>query len=311
MREFIYKYFPCDALELVFAREGFCGVKCSFPQNYNDPFELFLGVDLKIGSELLAFYRDVIQEIPQWPTTCFSRFPTITPMWAHYAQNHSGFVLEFDVDALNEAFPRVGLKRVAYKDAPEPSIEGMIQRAAVTKKPRHSIWLQDAVFFHSYFSKHTAWSYEAEVRLVASEDDIEDVGGNLILFIPLNCVTSIVVGKNFPVEKMENSKNIANSYGLDWFREVIGKSHPEPFFINYDGVVNIYNDGGICPADFKCSGCNEPVAETAEMCPWCGITDEEQYLAANSNPLRLLDMIGRLGDYRKEIAEIKKSEKSK
>lgn len=44
----IYKYFSYDVLDLVFAREGFCGVKCSLPKDYNDPYELFLGMDLSI-----------------------------------------------------------------------------------------------------------------------------------------------------------------------------------------------------------------------------------------------------------------------
>ncbi len=56
----IYKYFSYDVLDLVFAREGFCGVKCSLPKDYNDPYELFLGMDLSIPPEHLAFCHDVI-----------------------------------------------------------------------------------------------------------------------------------------------------------------------------------------------------------------------------------------------------------
>jgi hypothetical protein len=41
----LYKYFSSEVLELVFDRDGFCGVKCSYPQDYNDPYELFLEPD--------------------------------------------------------------------------------------------------------------------------------------------------------------------------------------------------------------------------------------------------------------------------
>ena len=41
----IYKYFSAEVLELIFKREGFVGIKCSLPNQYNDPYELFLGVD--------------------------------------------------------------------------------------------------------------------------------------------------------------------------------------------------------------------------------------------------------------------------
>ncbi|WP_232615383.1 DUF2971 domain-containing protein [Photobacterium carnosum] len=94
----IYKYFSHDVLELVFDREEYCGIKCSLPKDYNDPYELFLGMDLNTPPEQLAFYHDIIADIPQNPTSCFSLSPIVSPMWAHYAKNHTGFVLEFDLE---------------------------------------------------------------------------------------------------------------------------------------------------------------------------------------------------------------------
>ena len=114
MTEKIYKYFSGDVLDLVFEREGFCGLKCSFPNDYNDPYELFLGVDLNISTELLATYREIIREIPQYPTTCFSNSPVITPMWAHYARNHTGFIVEFDVECLKVCLKEAQLRSVTY-----------------------------------------------------------------------------------------------------------------------------------------------------------------------------------------------------
>jgi hypothetical protein len=88
-----YKYFSSDVLELVFERDEFCSVKCSLPKDYNDPFELFLGVDLNVSTQCMATYREIIDEVPQFPTTCFSKSPIVPPMWAHYRaplliQNH-------------------------------------------------------------------------------------------------------------------------------------------------------------------------------------------------------------------------------
>jgi hypothetical protein len=96
----LYKYSPPGVLDLMFDRDGFCGIKCSYPKDYNDPYELFLSVDLKGSSDTLATYREVIRELPQYPTTCFSKAPTSSPMWAHYANNHTGFVFEFDAAAI-------------------------------------------------------------------------------------------------------------------------------------------------------------------------------------------------------------------
>lgn len=131
----IYKYFSHNVLDLVFSREGHCGIKCSLPKDYNDPFELFLGADLNVGPEGLATYRELIYELPQYASTCLSKSPVVAPMWAHYAQNHSGFVIEFDVEAIKEAFPDLAIKDVSYRDEPDDSIATSLARAAVTKKP--------------------------------------------------------------------------------------------------------------------------------------------------------------------------------
>ncbi|MHC1551213.1 DUF2971 domain-containing protein [Phyllobacterium sp. K27] len=101
----IFKYFSEGSLEHVFVRDGHVGIKCSLPEDYNDPFELFLGIDINQGSELLATYSDVVQEIPSLLTTCFSKSPVVSPMWAHYGNNHRGFVIGFDVSHFQELFP--------------------------------------------------------------------------------------------------------------------------------------------------------------------------------------------------------------
>jgi len=107
----VYKYIGPDILDITFSNEGLCGFKCSYPKDYNDPYELFLTVDLEEKPEILAFYNDVINKIPQYPTTCFSRSPIVTPMWAHYAHNSKGFVLEVDEDKLKKYIAGAVLKR--------------------------------------------------------------------------------------------------------------------------------------------------------------------------------------------------------
>lgn len=304
--ELIYKYFPETVMELIFSKKNFCGVKCSYPKDYNDPFELFLGVDLTIGPEGLAVYSEIVQDIPQFPTTCFSSSPVVTPMWAHYAQNHSGFVVEFDFEKLKSYFPDAGVRNVTYRDEPDSGIKEMIERAAVTMKPRHAVWLRDAVLSQSYFSKHTAWTYESEVRLVTTEQHIEDVSGSMILHIPIDCVKSLIIGKNSGKEAIKLSKEICKNYQIRWLQEIIGKSHPAPFFKDEDDAVFSFEDNNIAAVLNKCSECHEPVSADKEFCPWCSITDDNRFVAARNNPLRLLDHIGHLEGYLRGVEAIKK-----
>ncbi|WBQ13330.1 DUF2971 domain-containing protein [Hyphomonadaceae bacterium BL14] len=170
----IYKYFSSGVLDLVFTRQNYCGIKFSLPKDYNDPFELFLGVDLTVTPYLLATYRELVTELPQHPTSCFSKSPIITPMWAHYGENHSGFVVEFDIDALKAAYPDIVIKDVTYRTGPSEQLAEQLQRAAGTKKPRHAYFLQQTVLASAYFSKDVAWSYEQECRLLGAVDKVPE-----------------------------------------------------------------------------------------------------------------------------------------
>lgn len=176
----VYKYFWAGVIDLVFARPKLCGIKCSLPRDYNDPYELFLGVDLTVEPGLLAAYSELVSELPQRPTSCFSKSPVVAPMWAHYGDNHSGFVVEFDVDALKAAFPDILIRDVTYRTKPSADIADQLQRAIGTKKPRHTYFLQQAVLAMAYFSKDVAWSYEQECRLIDQEDYCETISGHKI-----------------------------------------------------------------------------------------------------------------------------------
>jgi len=306
MTEKMYKYFPGENLSLVFAKDGFCGIKCSLPKDYNDPYELFLGVDLGVSPGLLAAYRDIVQELPQYPTTCFSKSPTVTPMWAHYANNHSGFVLEFDVEEIKANFEEISVSDVQYKDSPDEKIKGFLERASGTKKPRHAIWLQDMVLFQAYFSKSTAWSYEQERRIVADLKYCEVVSGNIILFLPMICLSSIIVGKNIGLDANALSVELATKNSLNWYATVIGKSRAQPFFKDLGGSVSIFDGNKIISAENSCGSCSDPISTGLEFCPWCSITDAHKQKAANGNPLRIMDHYGLLQDYYKGIEKIRR-----
>jgi hypothetical protein len=90
MSQNLYKYLRPEHLEKILRGADRATLKCSYPKDFNDPYELFLTVDFRKRPELLALYQDVIGQLPHIPTTCFSRSPIVIPMWAHYAQNHEG-----------------------------------------------------------------------------------------------------------------------------------------------------------------------------------------------------------------------------
>lgn len=101
----LYKYASPNNITHIFSELDKATVKFSLPMEFNDPFELFLTIDFNRNPEELAFYLDLIGDGMQFPTTCFSTSPVVVPMWAHYAQNSQGFVIEFSENKLKGAYP--------------------------------------------------------------------------------------------------------------------------------------------------------------------------------------------------------------
>ena len=302
----IYKYFSSDVIELVFQKEGFCGVKCSLPKDYNDPYELFLGMDLNTPADQLAFYRDIISEISQSPTTCFSKSPIVSPMWAHYANNHSGFVLEFDLEGLHKHFEGNPIWDVTYRDAPHENLRKILQRAAVLKKPRYAYELQEFIFVESYFTKYDEWQYEQECRFVDMKNVTEKIAGNDILYIPTELVTAIIIGSKFPEQKVQMTQEVAEENELTWYELIIGKSHPKPYLRDESKDSYIFTDSNISLSNSTCENCFEPLVVESELCPWCSITEAHEEDAARSNPFRILSSMGQLDSYMKSMGKIRK-----
>ncbi|MGR5250414.1 DUF2971 domain-containing protein [Vibrio aestuarianus] len=295
----IYKYFGEGVIDLVFAKDDFCNVKCSYPNDYNDPYELFLAVKRDLLPEHIAFYNEVISELPQFPTSCFSQSPIASPMWAHYANNHSGFVLEFDLEKLQEKFEGNPVWEVSYRTEPHPNLSQILARAAQTLKPRHVKELQDYTFVEAYFAKYDEWSYEKEVRFVDTLGVTTKIAEMDILEIPMSCVTKILVGPRASEEFVSKSLDVANDNGISWLKQVIGKSNPKPYFLDATKAAYRFENGELAQADKLCISCTEPLIDTDDQCPWCRVTDQHAENAAMNNPFRMLEKAGLLEKYLK------------
>lgn len=117
-----------------------------------------------------------------------SEDPTHPLLWAHYAQSHKGFAIEFDVThsffnrRRKETDEFYHLRKVIYADR---SMKG---RA-----------LRDLDGDDLLVTKASAWSYEAEWRMLVPLDDADRTlvsgGDTIYLFsFPLDAVSGVVLG---------------------------------------------------------------------------------------------------------------------
>lgn len=170
----LFKYSGDNIFDLMLNEDGI-NIKFELPKNYNDPYELFLTIDFNDSYERLAHFQEYVSDLPQMPVTCFSTSPSVTPMWAHYGKNSTGFVIELDIDEIKMHLGNrlLGLNEITYQNTPRESLDQFFKFAMYRGKPRDVFMLRNAVLHSAYFTKHKCWSYENECRLIAEIEPLE------------------------------------------------------------------------------------------------------------------------------------------
>lgn len=303
----LYKYLGPEVTDKVFTDPESCSFRCSLPEDFNDPYELFLIVDYNQDPGVLAFYRDTIGQIPQIATTCFSKSPEVVPMWAHYSSNHEGIVIEVDEEKVSKAFPNTGFGDVDYQDAPDPNILELLHHAHATCKPRHVYLLQRAVFSAAYYTKQTCWGYEQERRLLAQDEDVVRMDDLILFRVPNAAVTTIIVGHKATQETKAKVVALATSLGCASLEMRIGHSSLKPYFVDSMGALWVFKDGQLVSHNNSCASCGEPVQAGNDTCPWCSIQQDHDVDAARRNPMRMLSRYGLLEGYYKSMEDIRRS----
>jgi hypothetical protein len=307
----LYKYLPADLVDVVFTKDSQVTLKFSKPKDFNDPYELFLATDFGGDPEMLACYAEAIGELPQYPTTCFSRSPIVIPMWAHYAHNHNGFVIEFSEEAILEKFPETRFDNVAYQDGPSHDFSDLVARVLHIGKPRYTYLLQQSVVNAAYFIKSTCWAYEKERRMVVREKDIFVSGDLMLMNIPGTCVSSIICGARATHETKTRLKEIAQRFSAHFYELRIGRTSAIPYLVDRRGKAHSFIDAEIAPSKNFCASCSEPIEADEEECAWCQITDETKRAVAMRNPYRIIDHYGGLEEYIAEMDAISRAARNK
>lgn len=290
----LYKYSPPEVLQKMFVRKGFVGLKCDFPKNYNDPFELFLSVSAKDADlEDVAYYLEILGDIPQMPTSCFSKRPDVVPMWAHYGRDHAGYAIEIDEASLAGAISLGYLEDIEYSEVMGTVDLGLVHFAATTLKPRHTQRVRTIAFKSAYLTKNHCLEYEMERRLVVNPSDISNIEEVMILFLPVACVTAIISGAKAADSELSAHREIAAQINCQHYRLTIGRTSCVPYFAHAEKGSFRFDGTLIQPAKTVCDTCSDPLDdEEKSTCNWCSVNDDARTVAALKNPLRMLAHCG-------------------
>lgn len=132
-------------------------------------------------------------------TLCFSLSERAdsTPMWAHYADNHQGFVVAFDTD--HEWFKQ-------RKDGKKNRLQKVIYFDGMVEEPLENVSA-------AFMSKTTDWAYEREWRLYAQVGQVDATSGpdsdpvHVIKF-PEGAVQRVIVGSKATPKTIENIRSV-------------------------------------------------------------------------------------------------------
>lgn len=194
---YLYKYRDASALtESIFSSKE---MWFSSPTKFNDPFDCNLSeVDQHSAGDLETYYENMILGKPdeevlrsigpdlkkleeivekaklvvlsRTGVLCLSRAFNNILMWSHYANNHKGLVIEFDLKADPEFF--LSPINISYTTEYQPTDFAANPHGSITS---------------TISTKSSLWQYEGEVRIY------KNGGVGLTAFHP-NCIKRVLFG---------------------------------------------------------------------------------------------------------------------
>ena len=149
------------------------------PSSLNDPYDCY--ISSKINGKIQSI-RDT--EMKTVYVCSMTKSCDDLLMWAHYASNHRGYVVEYDVEKL---------KKIEEKQIEEFSEVGYSDD--IIQYNLLNFHKAEEKIVQAIFHKSSCWSYEQEVRSACYYDRLETGFKDFVL--PDNAITAICLGSHF------------------------------------------------------------------------------------------------------------------
>ncbi len=137
---------------------------------------------------------------------CLSQRYNSLPMWAHYARNATGLVVEF----------------VALDSHCSGDDTGVLHQPIAVRYERDRLGVSFDPQSHEsiFFAKFEDWSYEQEVRVVLPLTDcrvkeLPDGTRHYFHDVPRRCIKRVILGWNMPTDKVRAVHDYARAHNRD------------------------------------------------------------------------------------------------
>lgn len=169
----------------------------------NDPFEG--SVELPHSDDDEHWVTPLIQDLGRIGVYSLSKprdnekFPCNELLWAHYANSHKGFCIEYDLDKL------INSKNASFDVRNQINVE--------YKNDRPEVFESDTLFDVQqkvFGTKSLAWEYENEIRLVFNTDGKKSFSKE--------AVSSIYFGLNISYEDRQEILHLMSNRNIDFYQ---------------------------------------------------------------------------------------------
>jgi len=212
-------------------------------------------------------------------------------MWAHYCREGKGICLAFDEDPLANSFPTCYVGNVIYSEEPAQIDSYLLSYARHTGKLRHMTRLIAAANRAAYFIKRLDWQYESERRLIVDPSDVQDADGRLIATVRSASLRHIILGPNIERALDLSCEGYARASGVPMMKLRVGRRSYEPFFSQEHQYLS-WTGTTFDPIHGVCPHCGPDAQLEADVCRWCGLSDEFRGSVASGNMLSVLLELG-------------------
>lgn len=197
--------------------------------DFNDPFELStLYIDegriteKHHKKEHLDFALDFIKK--NMHMSCFTDdFEYNLPMWAHYANNHSGLCLEFEIENPSLIYPVLYMKLDKRLNAATTIHNYVILtykliQGNINAEEEKQLFEITNLLVHIFSTKEKPWEYEREYRVFYPNEENKK-GGYLVEMKELGLrLTGIYLGNKTDELYKEKIKEISKEIGVDVYQ---------------------------------------------------------------------------------------------
>lgn len=143
---------------------------------------------------------------------CLTESPANLLMWAHYADSHQGFVVEFDA----------GSPFFDQRKSPEDELRHL--RKVIYQERRPSLVLSEMESFSPFITKGLDWSYESEWRMMLPLSSASVIIGDgptafHLYEFPRSSIRSVILGCRMPETKEVEIRHVLSN--ADEFKDVL------------------------------------------------------------------------------------------